>query len=379
MESGQAFSQSSSEQEFFSFSSISESDRSQNYTMNTPQARVDFSRSQSTPNYTPEYIESPSEIQEEIIQTNYFDSGDIKGDTDEQARQGWSREVGKFSTWVSQTVRKLKMAHELYHVSTSPDQGQISEDNEMFANQIKNLHYKVLRNNSRNRTSYLTLFDLYHIVENWGGSLFEDPEIAENLILLLKDWERSPGFENSRFERMKSFLRLHFCAESKSIQAIYNEWLKSEYASYDLNEIIVDEKRFIYGFYFGPLMQRIDARLNCDAATLPSILELGQNNFEILKDFLDEFAIPYAGPFRGTKPIGFGSKVQLFISSVNPADKILNRQNPIFGMFEFKINSLKFSNNMDIFNALTIAPTWLYAYPPFLSGSLETVKKNFNF
>lgn len=308
--------------------------------------------------------------------TDYFQSGQIKGDVDIQAKQSWIRELGIFSSWIRQTTRKIRMAHDLFNVTTTLDTSLNNESNAEFANQLQSLHYRILRNNSRNRTSFIILFDLYRLIDNWGGSLIEDSDVVNNLILLLNDWERSPGFEPSKFEKMKSFLRMQYCASESSIRAIYEGWLESDYVTWDLNELVADEKRFLYAFYFSPLEKIIESKLKCDSAELPSVLEVGQDNFDTLLEFLDEFSIPHAGPFRKTTG-GLSQRLQIFISSVNPADAILNRLRPLFGIFEFKISSLNLGNRLgvDYTSTLPVAPSWLSAFPPFLSGTRDQVIK----
>ena len=119
--------------------------------------------------------------------------------------------------------------------------------------------------------------------------------------------------------------------------------------------------------------------MNKNAQILPTIAEIGQTNLHDFQHFLNKFNIPFSGPYKKISENG-RFKLQYFVSGTRPYDCVFNSNYPLYGIYEFRLNSLSYnpddSKSRSYISELTEMPFWLLHIPPLFNQSLAHIREN---
>ena len=299
-----------------------------------------------------------------------------------------------FTEWVSLTVRRLKMLHDLYNMQnmTNTYEENFPEIIDTKVKTLVRLQTCLNRRNKAGKFYYLLLFDLERFLSNTPSSLIiSNSEICSKLCTLLETWLTNACFDYKNFERLKVFLKIFFRdgmiydkpeRNNFTIRSIYFSWKNSLFSNERRQEMIDENRNFVNAFYYSVLIDRFEADLEEAAFSMKSFTQIGQSNIEKFHDFLDKYRIPYSGPFKNFEVRS--PKLVYFISSLNPSDAIINNFAPIYGCYEFDLASLNLgpSDSQDFWANLDYYPYWLNHFPPWYNLGLDSLREqitNFRF
>lgn len=298
----------------------------------------------------------------------------------------------KFRASVLQTTRKLRMLKSISEVQNFPEnfpnfsQKLVEEKSRKLNLLLANLR----RRTDSNRTYYLLLFELEFFLETTPATLIiSDGNLCDKLCHLLCAWLGSPTLDSKKFRKITTFLKAYYenglPSEAQSQAEKFNldpdfddilkAWKRSRFFTTDALLKIERKRDFLGAFYFDILTSKFDEALQDAAYPLQSILDLGMQNIEFFHEFLQEFEIPFSGPYQ--KPDSRFPRIIYFVSSCNPSDSIINSQMPLYGAFEFKLNSLQLTSEeaMEFWENLSTAPSWLTHFPPLFNLALDPIRR----
>ena len=295
-----------------------------------------------------------------------------------------SEEKFRMCKWIIDLKRKMDIMTELYRIHDQDDLKYIQEmkkrnlaNYEYIYRNLCSIQLLVRRQNSKEKTSFVILFDLNALFKNFNSSIFLEPEIAKKVHEILAEWISGYSFSEEGFHRLTNFLKVYYNAANNDVRTIYKAWKNSIFYSRKSDTELDVERNYIDCIYFSILRNSIDDALSMNLNYLPSLIELGQQNLSALLDLLTKFSIPFSGPFKNVKSIR-KPKVQLFISSCNVIDSISNCGLPLYGIFEFRPSCLRMRHDEGIkfLHSLDSMPFWLDHMPPLFGKSFDCLKEH---
>ena len=131
-------------------------------------------------------------------------------------------------------------------------------------------------------------------------------------------------------------------------------------------------------FYFSIILEKFNEKLCEYANQIPGLVEMGKINLEFFHSFLEQFEIPFSGPFKS----GLGRrKLVYFVSSIRPEDALVNKHVPLYGSYEFELtafNELEFDELLEYYEVLQTVPFWLLHMPPIFNLSLSEMHQKYH-
>ena len=117
--------------------------------------------------------------------------------------------------------------------------------------------------------------------------------------------------------------------------------------------------------------------------TLPNFIEIGQANLGKLINLMNQFRIPYSGPYRVAGSVNGKDleKVCLFVSDIYASDNLINNSLPLYGIYEFRTTALNIRDREDrdaFVKGLPRLPGWLEFIPPIFDKSFEELCEQLN-
>ena len=295
----------------------------------------------------------------------------------------------KFKSSLKRICRQLRMLNFVSQYYYETDENDIDE-NEKKEKCVKQLN--AIQRTIERRTSYVmphfgVLFSLHRFLENNSAHyLIENRKLSEAMCNLIEAWLKNPAFHYQNYDKLIFFLRGFYedqsCHSLKSndtptLNEIYNLWQYSYFFDHEtLREEIIFKKDYLGACYFSIILDKFDEKLSEAAYPIPAIIELVEKlGLDFFDTFLRKFRIPFSGPFKTydlSKP-----KLSYFVSSVNPADSIINQFVPLYGPYAFNLSSLtqlEHENAKKIWEGLEEIPFWLSYFPPAFNLSLKDMR-----
>lgn len=304
-------------------------------------------------------------------------------------RDSYYGRIENFKKYIKITIRRLKMLHDLHKLQNIVNR---YEENYPDAVQSKlelleRLKSSVERRNAAGKSYFLLLFHLERFLTVTPSSLLiSNSEISLTLCEILDSWLMNSCFFEKNFDRLKVFLKAYFRDGAllktpgqtvPSLTSVYESWKTSLFYTERRQELINERQDFSNAFYFNVLKERLEADIEEAAFPMESLIEFGRSDIRKFHDFLTKHNIPFSGPFRreSNEP-----KLVYFLSSFNPSDAVVNNYSPIYGCFEFGLNSLKLGQTdaQDFFETLEINPYWLEYIPPAFNLDLIALRDQIN-
>jgi len=339
----------------------------------------EVSESDFESSYTSEHLFNTPNDSTSSENDNEDDNGCVILETsDRYARENFFELRETISAWVKEVNRRVSMQAWLYEFQLNQGRDfakEISKQNsatcEYLFLSLDALHSRVKRRNEKNRPSYFLAESLCDIFKKVKSSIFFEPSVYIKLCHLLDSWILGCSFTPENYAKIAFFLQTFYRTKDETIKSLYSGWKKSEYHSKSRDYALLHNRTYIENMYFGHLQDSFDNVLKKNNVFLPSIIDVGQTSSKQFKKFLDEFSIPYSGPYKNLDGRNF--KVQYFISSFNQSDYNCNNDLPLYGVYEFGLNSLAIPNDeaAKFVNSLSVAPVWLSHVPPLFYSSLK--------
>ena len=312
---------------------------------------------------------------------------------DDYVKNCYPDKLAEFTYWITQSVRKLEMLSDLVieQAGNTTLKGHYNRDRANLVNEkIRRIHeltMNVKRRNAENKTYFKLLFDLERFLSTTpSGLLISSQKLCRDLCTLLELWLDNSCFKAENYPRLKLFLREFFkngdllrvpINGDPPMKLIFNIWKKSLFFDEKRLELIQERRDFTKAFYFGFLMDRLDADVAEASFPLKTITELGQGNISVFHDFLVKNNIPFAGPYQA--PLYWGKQIIYYLSSCNPTESVANGMAPLYGTFKFPLNSLNLPKEqaLEFWGNLDLAPFWLNHFPPLFNSALDPMREQF--
>ena len=295
----------------------------------------------------------------------------------------------KFKSSLKRICRQLRMLNFISENYYQRDEDDI-EENERREKCVKQL--TAIQRTIERRTSYVmphfgVLFSVHRFLENNSADfLIENRKLSEALCNLIETWLKNPAFHHQNYDKLLYFLRGFYedqschCLKSTdtpSLNEIYTLWQYSYYFDHEtLREEIILKKDYLGACYFSIILDKFEEKLTEAAYPLPALIELvSELGLDFFDNFLRKFRIPFSGPFKSydlRKP-----KISYFVSSVNPADSIINQFVPLYGPYAFDLSSLTHlepEHTKKIWEGLEEIPFWLTYFPPAFNLTLKDMR-----
>ena len=297
----------------------------------------------------------------------------------------------RLEMWQKQLIRKLRMASRVYEHMKNMDQSYakaIGEQNEKnmahVFSKLTQFHERILSRNDAKRSSFIMLFTLVEFLNYCDPGIFLEPDIIDKLDLILMSWIYGPTFR-SNFKSLPTFLTGYYGAEFlDGYQVNWNNILAAFKRTnfYDHEKINSPGTTTLQVCYTNIIIDCFDLIVKQNVFKLPTILELGQINTHAFLSFLDEFSIPFSGPYKKEMQgdIFTDTKIQYFISSANITDSFINGNVPLYGIFEFKLCCLNMTQleTRNYLKTISEMPKWLIYVPPLFNKSLDFIRNRVN-
>jgi len=308
--------------------------------------------------------------------------GILPDTADQYAREKFYEQREKISKWIIDTRRRMSMLSHLYEVQLKTGQSYAREIAKLNAASVEyvyrkldDLHIRVKKRNERQLPSYFMVYLLSNIVQQTDARIFFEPLIHTKVGHLLESWSLGNSFHFNNFDKLASYLKGYFKAKDESIKGLYTAWTKTPYFSPKRENALIREREYLEHMYLGFIQDVFEQTLTKNNRYMPSVLDLGQTSGKLMRTFLEEFRIPYSGPYKKILTDG-RTKVQYFISSCVKIDSFCNSDLPLYGVYEFNLSSLEMRNDeAAIFaNSLPTAPFWLTHIPPLFNASVDQMR-----
>ena len=296
----------------------------------------------------------------------------------------------KFKCSLKRICRQLRMLNFVsqYHYNSEAQDIADDERKEKCVKQLTAIQRTIERRTSYVMPHFGILFSLHRFLENNPAHyLIENRKLSEAVCNLIESWLKNPAFHYQNYDKLLYFLRGFYedesCHSLKStdtptLNEIYKLWQYSYYFDDDtLRKEIIIKRDFLGACYFSVILDKFDEKLSEAAYPIPAIIELvNKVGLDFFDTFLRKFRIPFSGPFKSfdlSKP-----KISYFVSSVNPADSIINQCIPLYGPYAFDLSSLtqlEPEHAKKIWEGLEEIPYWLSYFPPAFNLTLHDMRE----
>ena len=290
--------------------------------------------------------------------------------------------------WTREVTRSMKMGAHLFHLQRNINSTKsiesivkcVTENSSHVQLLIENFHSRVKRGNKKKLSDFGFLFDFVDFLRDTNDFFLFDKNIIFQIENLLLDWLRGFTFSKNSDESLNVFLNLFYTAElGEDIMELTDGWRQSRYFSEgDSRPTTFGEK--LDFTYFRILRYAMMKKLHQNAFILPSYLELGQYNINILTDVFDNFQISYSGPYKSINICGIQEpKILFFISSSGKFDSIYNNGSELNGVYCFPMKALILQPDsaINILSRCPVLPDWIQTVPPMLCKSQQINKSTY--
>ena len=231
----------------------------------------------------------------------------------------------------------------------------------------------IARSDSRHELNYSALFNLVRVLDQTPSFVFLNSNVIElfnhTLSMFLNSW----SFEDYRGEDFKQFIYDFYSVnQDDPLTVVLQNWRQSRFYVHREPEPL---KESVFStVFFNILKQSVEKNIIKNQDYVQSIIEVGQTDFKQVCLFLADRNIPFSGPYQ-VKFLG-ELKLQIFISSFDEAENFANRGRPLFGVFEFPLDSLRiFPEEAQQFaESLAECPAWIQTSPPAFFKPLQTLR-----
>ena len=311
---------------------------------------------------------------------------------EESAKLNYRKNLDEFKFSLKKICRQLKMIYRVdFQFNKNADPFTPSKiETDLIKKQLKQLG--VMERTIERRTSYVIphfsiLFQLHRFIEHCPFYLLsENLDLLQKICDVIETWIKNPAFHHQNYDKLLFFLRgfyedqsLHSLKsyDEPTLNEILNYWQYSYYFDSEVfNDKILKKKSCVEAFYFQILLDKFDEKLAQCVYPIPSLLDLGNQDIDFFHQFLTEFSIPFAGPFRSKSQCE--KRIIYFLSSADPADHIVNKNIPIYGCYGFQLSSIKDTSTESaalMWEDLEEVPFWLTYFPPLFNFSLENIRE----
>ena len=307
--------------------------------------------------------------------------------TDEMVKLSYRKNLEKFTGNLNTVSRQLQMLHSVARNCLVPPLSLHLDkyEKEQLEKRLRKL--TAMKNTIDRRTAagkphFGILFELYRFLDNCPSNLLIS--MSSQMKDFIESWILNPCFESQFFEEFVFYLRNFYeddnsdnlpISRSTDLKAIYRYYKYSRFWDEDTFEEESRSRENFFGpVYFSIILQKFDEKIREYTHQVPGLIELARTNLPFLQIFLEKFEIPFSGPYKSSHG---GRKFLFFISAINPGDSIINKQVPLYGVYEFDLSAYSQIDLDDVINfweKLETAPFWLMHVPPLFNLTLANIR-----
>ena len=238
------------------------------------------------------------------------------------------------------------------------------------------------RKTAAGKPHFAILFELCRFVDNCPSNLLIS--MSSQIKDLIEAWILNPCFKFEFYDEFVLFLRNFYeddnsdnlpISRSTDLKAIYRYYKYSRFWDENIfEEEIRSRKNFFGPVYFSVILQKFDEKILEYTHQVPGLIDMARNNLQFLENFLQKFEIPFSGPYKSTHG---GRKFLFFISAINPGDSIINKQVPLYGVYEFNLSGYSqkdLDHVLNFWEKLETVPFWLMHVPPLFNLTLADMR-----
>ena len=325
--------------------------------------------------------ESESEMETDWLRS-FFNSS-----TDSFAKKSLIDDKVRIQSWLLQIFRKCRMLGEIYQLQKDASNrsdplliGKLVCPVDT-TRRLAELLTHVRERNLNKKSSFFMFGELLDILKNTPDSALLNPACYTKVCYILEEFGLGPSLEQDRFPVLQNYLRSRYRSKNCSIESIFHAWRKSDNFSDEMEELVIQKRKFIEALLWGPVFIKLEAMIAENARIFPTIQEIGTFDVSKFQRFLETFNISFCGPYKTICPLGNSRpKIVYFVSSMNPCDSIANGGFPLYGRYEFKaaaLNKTCEESALQFISTLEFPPFWLSMIPPIFNESLGHYRQHF--